>query len=287
MTGFMRGKNFKKIYKKVLTTVYNGVIMNTEDKETQKNKGEIKMKKFEFEKKGFKFLIEVEGVSCIMKVDGLEINARPGQHPKAGWNYKTSSMDLAEKLFGKRTLQEIAIAHETAKEAYHLIREEEMKLNEAERSRELVFKVEEAVLDRDWGITSLVLVEQKELLSDEQREQVAELKELLGEMALFVGATKHINAEELPVKLGETYTLTEIMEMAKKTEKYQAKVEREIAKEERINEAKEEARATGKNVEIDRYTVDCNDPKEECSTDIITVYVTPEGKIETTRTHTY
>lgn len=68
------------------------------------------------------------------------------------------------------------------------------------------------------------------------------------------------------------------------------------AEEKRIGEEKkaekervafEKARSTGKPVELFSWAEDCNDPKEECSTDIVTVYAMPDGTKKTKRIHTW
>ena len=49
----------------------------------------------------------------------------------------------------------------------------------------------------------------------------------------------------------------------------------------------DEAAITGQPVVLQSYATDCNDPKEECSTDIVTVYAMPDGTTKTTRQHTW
>jgi hypothetical protein len=49
----------------------------------------------------------------------------------------------------------------------------------------------------------------------------------------------------------------------------------------------QQARETGKPVELESWTEDCNDPREECSTDICRRLAMPDGTTKTTRTHTY
>ena len=75
--------------------------------------------------------------------------------------------------------------------------------------------------------------------------------------------------------------------MIKETNPYKVKVEVEIVEEKCINEAKKEARETGEDVKIDSYTVPCNDSNEECSTDIITEYMTPSSRTKEVRNHTW
>ena len=57
--------------------------------------------------------------------------------------------------------------------------------------------------------------------------------------------------------------------------------------EEKEQEAVEEAAATGDEVVINKSTTSCNDSSKECNLDHVTRVATPEGGIETRRTHTY
>jgi hypothetical protein len=77
------------------------------------------------------------------------------------------------------------------------------------------------------------------------------------------------------------------MEMLTKTKSYKRKEESEQKEKQKYEEAKKEARKTGNNVIINRFSVECNDSNEECNTDIITVYMTPSGRTKEKRTHTY
>lgn len=54
-----------------------------------------------------------------------------------------------------------------------------------------------------------------------------------------------------------------------------------------LNNLQNLARETGKNQQITQWLEDCNDPEEECSTDICQKWITPEGKIVITRSHTW
>jgi hypothetical protein len=71
----------------------------------------------------------------------------------------------------------------------------------------------------------------------------------------------------------------------------QGKEDKEIARKEkelaRVAEIKALAVATGEKQALYRETVECNDRYLECSTDIITRWIMPDGTITTTRTHTY
>lgn len=58
-------------------------------------------------------------------------------------------------------------------------------------------------------------------------------------------------------------------------------------REEKDQDALEEASETGEEVVISKTTTDCNDPSKECNLDHVTRVATPDGEIETRRTHTY
>lgn len=64
-------------------------------------------------------------------------------------------------------------------------------------------------------------------------------------------------------------------------------MEAKAAKEEKINLMKEKARITGENQLYQTWSEPCNDPQEECNIDIVSVYITPEGKFKTVRSHTW
>jgi Zn ribbon nucleic-acid-binding protein len=48
-----------------------------------------------------------------------------------------------------------------------------------------------------------------------------------------------------------------------------------------------EAARNGQPVVLDEYSDDCNDPREECSLDNVTIYAMPNGTTKTVRSHTY
>lgn len=58
-------------------------------------------------------------------------------------------------------------------------------------------------------------------------------------------------------------------------------------RDERDQDALTEAAETGQDVVISRQTAPCNDSREECSLDHVSKIATPDGEIETRRTHTW
>lgn len=57
--------------------------------------------------------------------------------------------------------------------------------------------------------------------------------------------------------------------------------------EEKEQDALDEAAETGEEVVISKTITDCNDSSKECNLDHVTRVATPDGEIETRRTHTY
>ena len=55
----------------------------------------------------------------------------------------------------------------------------------------------------------------------------------------------------------------------------------------RINNLFELAKQTGKMQVIDKWMENCNDPKEECNTDLVTVYAMPNGVKKVVKNHTW
>jgi hypothetical protein len=60
-----------------------------------------------------------------------------------------------------------------------------------------------------------------------------------------------------------------------------------LAYEEKDQDALEESAEIGEEVVISKTTTYCNDSSKECNLDHVTRVATPEGEIETRRTHTY
>ena len=79
-----------------------------------------------------------------------------------------------------------------------------------------------------------------------------------------------------------------VAEAAKATALAEAEAQAEKAKEDAIEKGKfDEARVTGKPVTLNSWMEDCNDPREECSTDVVTLYAMPDGTRKINRQHTW
>jgi len=74
-------------------------------------------------------------------------------------------------------------------------------------------------------------------------------------------------------------------EIIDKKEKKQA--ERKAAKEAKETPIFQKAKETGEPQIIESYPVECNDPREECDTDIVTIYAMPDGTTKRTQNHTW
>jgi hypothetical protein len=71
-------------------------------------------------------------------------------------------------------------------------------------------------------------------------------------------------------------------------EEYEERCAQEKAEKEMAHaKALREAQLTGKPAVLNTYLVDCNDPREDCSMDVVTVYVIPDGTIQSKRQHTW
>jgi len=235
--------------------------------------------------KDLKLWLDEEEKEMKATLKGLTKNEKAYEKEKNG--YKCIHCGIAEHPKTGKKVNALVKINDDIKEFLKKTKQEIEELKERERQEELTFEVIETSNSGAWVIQDLLLATEEKLLSDEQQEKIWELENILGTQQRFAGASKEIKAKELPVEKGETYTLTEIMRMIKETNSHKAKIEVEIAEEERINEAKKEARKTGENVKVNSYTVPCNDSNEECNTDIITVYMTPSGKTEEVRNHTW
>jgi len=73
----------------------------------------------------------------------------------------------------------------------------------------------------------------------------------------------------------------------RRDEKQVAKDAKEAEAQKQREEKFAEAKRTGNGVILESYPVECDDPDEECSCDIITVYAMPDGTEKSNRSHTY
>ena len=108
----------------------------------------------------------------------------------------------------------------------------------------------------------------------------AELLEELGIAKYIEGWGMRVE-QDLIKALGEEFTYQQVVEFT------QPKRDKEAQKKAELNAKFEEAKRTGKPVEIFRTTTECNDPKIECSLDIITIWAMPDGTQKEERIHTY
>ncbi len=99
-----------------------------------------------------------------------------------------------------------------------------------------------------------------------------------------------ITDEEEKALLAEQVTAKEKAEKeaAEAAEKKAAEEAAQKAAAEQKRQAKfDEARKTGRPVLLQRWSEPCNDPREECSMDIVRQYAMPDGSVKTERNHTW
>lgn len=112
----------------------------------------------------------------------------------------------------------------------------------------------------------------------------AKALETLGLAEHVSGWGHHVDLKVIEA-LGKEFTFAQAEEYSRPARETKAA---KIAHAQAKRQAKfDEAKTTGKPVLLERYSTGCNDPKEECSLDIISVYVTPDGKIKEERQHTW
>jgi len=70
-------------------------------------------------------------------------------------------------------------------------------------------------------------------------------------------------------------------------EKKNKQAEKKAAKEAKENPIFQKAKETGEPQIIESHPVECEDPREECNTDIVTVYAMPDGTTKRTQNHTW
>ena len=254
--------NLKKTLKKVLTYTVDRGIMNHKIKHGgNKMLGEARVNE----------LIKKFSIRYGVRngVEGLEVHSPKGITPAIDKEIKENKPEILEEVRRIKEKRDRKIAEEEAKAA-----KEEKELRRAylsgEKKFELIYK------DHDgfptWNVSGKVE------------------RELLGELGLTreVGYTTKLKDEAEEI-LGHEFTYQEACEYANPINeaKAAAKVEREKKEEKRVAEIFATAKKTGKPQELSHWTDDCNDPSEECSTDIVHLYAMPDGTAKKTRQHTW
>jgi len=136
------------------------------------------------------------------------------------------------------------------------------------------------------------------IYSEKMRNELSKYDDIAAE--LLKKNPEKYSAKTIPSNLGsygglevDEENVQNLLEDAKKAleikenEKENERQKREIDKEEKITNLKKLAKETGEKQIYERYSVECNDPNEECDIDNIVVYVLPNGEFETTRNHTW
>lgn len=114
--------------------------------------------------------------------------------------------------------------------------------------------------------------------------QAADLLKELGLCEYVSGWGMHVRSE-LVKDLGKEFTYQQAVEYSQPERDAKAAG---IAQKEATRKANfDEAKVTRKPVELRRYSANCNDPHEECSMDIVTVWAMPDGSEKKTRAHTW
>ncbi len=112
----------------------------------------------------------------------------------------------------------------------------------------------------------------------------AKLMEQIG-LAKYVGGWGHLVNDVVVEKLGTYFEYRAAWEMAQPA--LQNKRDFDRMEKESIERIFAEAKRTGDQQVLDSYSAECNDPREECDIDSVTVYAMPDGSRKTVRSHTW
>lgn len=114
--------------------------------------------------------------------------------------------------------------------------------------------------------------------------KAAELLEKIG-LARYVSGWGYRVDEKTIAALGKEFTYPAAVEHTRPAREA-AEAKKQTAEAARAAKFAQ-ARETGKRVELESYPDECNDPSEDCSLDMVTVYAMPDGSTKTTRNHTW
>lgn len=114
--------------------------------------------------------------------------------------------------------------------------------------------------------------------------KAAELLEKLGVTRYVDGWGYHIERKAIDT-LGTEFTYQQAAEYARPA--LEAKQAEQVRQDAERQAKFDEARETGKPVLLKQWPAECNDPHEECSTDIVSQYAMPDGSAKKVRRHTW
>ncbi len=112
----------------------------------------------------------------------------------------------------------------------------------------------------------------------------AKLLEKLGLAKYVSGWGYHVN-DEIVKRLGTDFSGADAWKLAQPA--IEARERKQAEAEAARKTIFDIARRTGQKQVLDNYTDECNDPREECSLDSVTVYAMPDGSTKTVRSHTW
>lgn len=202
------------------------------------------------------------------------------------WNLVLSEKDGKKgiRVLGKATQADIEILKKNKDEI----------IAELERKKEVEKAIEaQKKADREEEIRAIKAGEKTITVkwTDGEYLQAYEAFGEAGNLLEELGIAKYIDGwgvrvdQKLVEALGEEFTYQQVVEFTQPKRDQEAT--KEAQKKAELNAKFEEAKRTGKPVEIFRTTTECNDPKIECSLDIITIWAMPDGTQKEERIHTY
>jgi hypothetical protein len=112
----------------------------------------------------------------------------------------------------------------------------------------------------------------------------ADLLEELG-LAEYVDGWGYHVADAAVKTLGKEFTYSQAVEFTRPAR--EAAEAQKAAADQKRKAKFDEARETGRPVLLQKWTEPCNDPREECSLDIVQQYAMPDGSVKTERNHTW
>lgn len=112
----------------------------------------------------------------------------------------------------------------------------------------------------------------------------AKLMEKLG-LARYVDGWGYRVQEEIVKKLGTEFSGVDAWALAQPA--IEAKQRRQAEEKAERQAIFDRAKRTGQKQLLDECSSECNDPREECDIDNVTVYAMPDGTTKTVRSHTW
>lgn len=237
-----------------------------------------------FEKNGKQVEVLIDNNAIVyLQCENVQTEVQKiGCHSKQGW-YFVVSTDFIKNAFGAKLKGEtVAFTSECAKYVEKIQIQMKKEIKRAKEQAEIDALTDGSKLKLHWSSSHKFISEF--IYNDIVQEMVDKISKL--------DIEKHLGREADDIDYGDyDTTKTFIITFAELKKLVKIAEGKATTAEEKMKEEKqkliEQAKASGEKIEWYRYTVECDDPNEDCDLDTVVAYVYPDGTIKEEKYHNW